>query len=391
MTLTARPLSRVALAGAAVLAVTGLAAVAPPATAISGTLNYDCTVRFAPQLGTQVFTAILDTDVPEQVRAGQYSDFQVTASVTVPPDLVTYLNSTTAVTVGGLGQVGMDINANFWDSNMSWPQTVVPASGTMQLTWTGWPSSGPLPPAPVGTVWEITARSGIWMEFTGYRADGSVTGKTLVDCVVQSGQSQHMDTVHVVQAPSTTTLTVQPSPIEYGAQPTVVADIAVTGSKTKPTGTVAFGFEGQTVTADVVGGQAKASLAAALTMGLRQVTAVFTPTDPNIAPNQAASSVKVIKDQSSTIASLVYRHASNRLVGKSRVVPQHNASVTGLVKLVLKRDGAVVRSVKARVNTFGTVKKVFKNISKAGKYTLVARYLGSPTLESSVHRAKLVV
>ena len=54
-------------------------------------------------------------------------------------------------------------------------------------------------------------------------------------------------------------------------------------------------------------------------------------------------------------------------------------------------EWVTIRSVKARVNTFGTVKKVFKNISKAGKYTLVARYLGSPTLESSVHRAKLVV
>lgn len=69
----------------------------------------------------------------------------------------------------------------------------------------------------------------------------------------------------------------------------------------------------------------------------------------------------------------------------------HATAVTGFVRLVLKRDGARMRSAKVEVNKFGTATKAFKNISTAGKFILVARYLGSPSLKPSADGAKLVV
>ena len=141
----------------------------------------------------------------------------------------------------------------------------------------------------------------------------------------------------------------------------------------------------------VKGGKAKATLPRALTMGMRSVTAKFTPTDKNLAVSEATKNVTVVRDQTTTTASAVYRDARNRLVGKGKVVAQHGTAVTGKVKFVLKRDGAKIRTALIGVNKFGAAKKVFKNISKAGHYTVVARYLGSPTLKRSVDRAKLVV
>jgi hypothetical protein len=126
-------------------------------------------------------------------------------------------------------------------------------------------------------------------------------------------------------------------------------------------------------------------------MGVRPVTAKFTPTDKNLAVSETTKNVTVVRDQTTTTASAVYRDARNRLVGKGKVVAQHGTAVTGKVKFVLKRDGVKIRTALIGVNKFGAAKKVFKNVSKAGNYTVVARYLGSPSLKRSVDRAKLVV
>ena len=209
-------------------------------------------------------------------------------------------------------------------------------------------------------------------------------------CSLPAGQNLLVDSVTVVPTPTTTTLTVT-TPVEYGAAPDVTADVATAGSKAKPAGSVAFTFEGKTVKVDVKGGKAKATLAPALTMGARTVTAKFTPTDPTLAASEATKALTVVKDQTTTTPTAVYRDARNRLVGKATVESQHGTAVAGDVKFVLKRDGVKIRTALVELNKFDKAKKVFKRISKAGVYTVVARYLGSPTLKRSVDRVKVTI
>ena len=138
-------------------------------------------------------------------------------------------------------------------------------------------------------------------------------------------------------------------------------------------------------------GKAKATLAAALTMGPRTVTATFTPADATKAVSQASKAISVVKGGTTTTATAVYRDARNRLVGKALVEAVHGTDVAGDVKFVLKRNGVKIRTAIVELNDFDKAKKVFKRIKKAGTYKLVARYKGSDTLKRSVDRDELVV
>ena len=64
---------------------------------------------------------------------------------------------------------------------------------------------------------------------------------------------------------------------------------------------------------------------------------------------------------------------------------------TGAVKLVLKRNGVKLKTATVELNDLGKAKKVFKNITVAGTYKVVARYLGSATLSRSSDSVKVSV
>lgn len=215
----------------------------------------------------------------------------------------------------------------------------------------------------------------------------ALTGPT---SAVPPSQNTLVDTVNAVPTPTTTTLTL-PASVEYGATFVAIADVATTGTNAKPAGKVTFTFEGTSVTVDAKGGRAKATLGPASVMGTGTVTAVFTPTDTNLAASQATKSIRVVKDQTTTTATAVYRAATERLVGKARVESQHGSEVAGVVRFVLKRDGVRIRSALVELNRFDKARKAFKNVSKHGLYTVVARYLGSPTLKRSVDRVRITV
>ena len=195
----------------------------------------------------------------------------------------------------------------------------------------------------------------------------------------------------MLPASTTTTVAVQSSPIAYGASPSLTAEVAQTGSNAKPGGTVAFSLDGTTVTAPVQAGKAKVDLPPAFAIGVRTVTATFTPDAKNLVPSQASASLTVVRDTTTTRAKAVYRDARDRLVGRARVDAAHGAAVAGVVRLVLKRDGVRIRAAKVPLNAYGTAKKVFKNLTQQGRYTVVTRYLGSPTFKRSADRARLTV
>ena len=119
------------------------------------------------------------------------------------------------------------------------------------------------------------------------------------------------------------------------------------------------------------------------------MTAAFTPTDPNLASSTATKNFRVVRDQTATEATAVYRALRDRLVAKAKVFAEHDTEVTGSVRFVLKRNGVKIRTATKTLNEFDKAKKVFRNVDKRGRYTVVAHYLGSDTLKRSDDRARL--
>ena len=369
----------------AAIVTTGLATVITPATAVSGTLLYDCT---SEDLGSHVVSAVIDTDAPATLLAGQSVPVTVTTTVTIPESMADVVRLAGVTAVDGTAVADGYVNGAIRQANLTIPKTVVPSADDAPIVVTG---SGPTAPlgAAIPVVLDLTA-GGFTATFNLYNASDTIFDTATMVCTVQPSQIVLVDSVTVNGVPTTTTITVA-SPLEYGAAPDVTADVAVTGSNAKPAGTVEFTFEGKSVKVGVKGGKAKATLAAALTMGSRTVSAKFTPTDASLAPSEASRAVTVVRAQTTTTATAVYRDARNRLVGKALVEAHHGTDVAGDVKFVLRRNGVKIRTAIVELNQFDKAKKVFKRIRKPGTYRLIARYLGSETLKRSVDRVKLNV
>ena len=138
-------LCRAFSAAAVVVAVPCL--VPPPATAVSAPLSYDCTVTDVPSLGVQVFTVVLDTDVPDAIPAGQSYLWNVTGRVTLPAEVVAYLRSTDATRVDGSASVDTTLNGNFWGASLTIARRPCPPVGRWRSLAPGWVApSPPLPP-----------------------------------------------------------------------------------------------------------------------------------------------------------------------------------------------------------------------------------------------------
>ena len=386
--LSSRFLTRSALATAVVLTTTGLAAVSAPAGAVSGILSYDCTS--SPDIGSHVFTAVIDTDAPATLGTGLSAPITTTSTVTVPVAVADTLRGLGVTYVAGSADATGTVDAVNRQTTLAIPNTPVPPAlgTTMELVGKG--PSGSITGGPIGTTIQLGAGN-FTATVTGYNSVGSVGSPYTFTCTLQASQNLLVDTVSVVPVPTTTTITVQPSPLEYGAAPDVTADVTQAGSNAKPAGTVEFTFEGKTVKVDVKAGKAKATLAAALTLGSRTVTAKFTPTDATLATSEASKSVTVVRGSTTTTATARYRPARDRLVGKALVESVQGTDVSGDVKFVLKRNGDKIRSAVVELNAFDKAKKVFKNIHKKGTYVVVAKYLGSATLKRSKGRVKLVI
>ena len=388
-TLSTRFLARGAVATAVALTATGLASIAPAANATSGSLSYSCS---NPSLGTNPFTAVIDTDAPATLGAGLSAPIKTTSTVTAPEAIVTALRTAGISYVSGSANATGTVDGVNRQTTLTIPNTPVPPAPatTMQVVGSG--PSGNITAGAVGSTILLGAGN-FTATLQGYNSAGSTVGTPYTfTCTLQPPtQDLLVDSVAVVPTPTTTTLTITPSPLEYGAAPDVTADVAVTGTNAKPAGTVEFTFEGKAVKVDVKGGKAKATLTQALTMGSRKVTATFTPTDPTIAGSGANKFVSVVRDQTTTTATAVYRDARNRMVGKAVVDAVHGTEVTGNVKFILKRNGTKIREAVVELNQFDKAKRVFKHISKPGKYKLVAKYLGSNTLKRSKGTDTVVV
>jgi len=98
--------------------------------------------------------------------------------------------------------------------------------------------------------------------------------------------------------------------------------------------------------------------------------------------------VTVVKANTKTVGSLVYKAKKDKLIGKATVTaPQSGAALIGNVKMLLKRNGEVFSSQTKTLNDSG-VASVKWSKPKNGKYKLVAKYLGTPNFNTSGGTAK---
>jgi hypothetical protein len=377
-----RHLTLAATGSAAALTLASLVAASPPAGAVSGTLAYDCTAVSGPG----VFTAVIDTDAPATLPPGGSASFNVTGTVTVPTNLADPMR-VVATQVDGTASATGTVNGVNRAVSLTIPRTPIGPQG-MPFSLVGTGPGGNIQAGAAGTTIELGAGN-FSIHLVGYDANGVFKGQDTWTCTLQPAQALHVDTV-LVQAPTTTTLSVA-TPVEYGDSANVTATVSATGSTTKPNGTIELAFGGKAVKATVKNGKAKATLPPALAMGVQPVTATFTTTDAGLAGSTGSTNVTVVRGQTTTDASAVYRAARHRLVAKATVAAVHGTAVDGQVKLVLKRNGTKVDSAKVTLNQHDKAKHVFHGVTKSGTYTVVARYLGSTTLRRSVDRVKLVV
>ena len=385
-----RAVRRTAAGAALALAATGTALVAAPATAASASLAYNCT---SPQIpgGPYVFAAVIDTNAPATLGSGLTAALTTTATVIVPANLADQFRAGGVTTVDGSAAAAGTVDGVHRQTTLTIPKTAVTPTVGTTTTVVGTGPSGSITGGAAGT--SILLGAGDFTAaITGYNSAGIAVGPAYnFTCTLQAGQNLLVDTVSIVKAPTTVALTVLEPPVEYGEQATVTAIVASTASNKKPDGTVEFTIGGTTIKAEVKGGKATAIFPPAVDLGMQQVTAAFTPTDPNLAPSTATKNFRVVRDQTTTEATAVYRAARDRLVAKAKVFAEHDTEVTGSVRFVLKRNGVKIRTATKLLNDFDKAKKVFRNVDKRGRYTVVAHYLGSDTLKRSVDRAKLTI
>lgn len=385
MTSSPRPIGRV-LVTAAALAVAGLPLLAGgTAQAASTSLSYNC---HNDALGDFVATAVIDTDAPATLLAGQSVPIAVTSTVTLPALVGDAVRGAMADVVSGVATSNGTVDGVARTATLTVPKTPVSSTAGTPLVLVGTGPGGSITAGAAGST--ITLGAGDFsIVLTAYRDDVAYPKTETVTCALQAGQNLTIDTV-LVQAPTTTTLEAT-SPTEYGATVSATATVATAGTNAKPAGKVAFTYAGKTVTVDVNGGKAKADLGPAVAMGSNSVSAVFTPADPAQAASQATDAFTVTRGSTTTTASTVYRAAKDRIVGKALVEAVHGTEVAGKVKMKLKRNGTLIRTATVTLNAKDKTKKVFKNIRKPGTYVVVAKYLGSPTLKRSKDTAKVVL
>jgi hypothetical protein len=386
-----RTMRRTAAGAALALVATGTALVAAPADAASATLAYSCAEDSLLLDGPYEFAAVIDTNAPATLGSGLSANITTTATVTVPVDLADDLRTAGVTTVDGTANATGTVDGVARQTTLTIPKTpVAPTAGTT-TTVVGTGPSGSITGGAAGTTILLGAGN-FTATITGYNSAGvALVPAFTFTCTLVGVQNLLVDTVNVVPAATTVTLTVLEPPVEYGEQPTVTAVVDSSVSNAKPAGTVEFTFGGTVIKVEAKGGKATATFPAALELGLQQVTAVFTPKDPNLASSTATKAFRVVRDETTTEATAVYRALRDRLVAKALVVAEHGTEVSGSVKFVLKRNGVKIRTAIKLLNEFDKAKKVFRNVDRPGHYTVVARYLGSDTLKRSVDRAKLVI
>ena len=328
----------------ATLVAGGAVLLSGPATAQSAPLTYTCAVATVPNVGTFNYDLTInwDTDAPASFVEGTSVDNVTTAGgITVDPDAVSQLKGLGADHVIGNALVPMTVNGGAWDRAMTVTSGEVPPDDFPMIMVISTAADGVLPSGPVGQI-PIASGGGFTATIVAVNAIGTQVGPTFnFTCTLNPGdQNQSVDVVDVLADPGPTGST--------GSSPADGHELA--HLRGADHGNVARNRD-----SDLCARRAQ---------------------PPRRAPPRRQA---------------VYREAKAKLVGKAKVVADQGGAATGEVKLVLKRNGVKLKTATVDLNDLGKAKRVFKKITKAGTYKVVARYLGSATLARSSDSVKVTV
>jgi hypothetical protein len=367
---------------AVVLTGGGLAAVAAPAHATTGSVEYTCTDPLDP---TKTFKlpVEIDSDAPAKIYVGDTANIKVSSKTVLPAALAKTVYDAPigarffdgSVAGNGTVKVGNGQPAPVV-VNQVIPETPIPDQATAtNVPFTATSASAiPFKPATLGDL-EMSAGNFVaTLNLKDAAKNPTVPPKVDVTCTAPAGKAPVIDTV-VVAAKSSTALTLAPTTGGYGAPVTATAKVTTTAGT--PDGDVTFVVDGVSTKVAVKDGAASLVIDEAV-VGTHAVSATFTPKDAvhYDGSSAAPASLKVSKAATSTKVKITGKRVRERTAAAIKVVGINKTVPTGKVKLVLRKAGNQGFH-KAKSGTLAKGARAF-NLGRLGKgkYKVVVKYVG---------------
>ena len=354
---------------------------APPAQAWSGTLQYSCSGSGFGVPGTSYpFAAVMDTDVPATLPYGSQRTTAWATHLFVPESFRSWAATQGYTTVHASAWVDSAVDGVARPQMyQAAPGVAVPAT---PQTWT-WDAISSTTVSASSLGQEALTVTGLTIS-AAFQKDGVnallASATCLLDAATPTADTV-VDGFDVVAATTTTTLAVSGE----------AATATVSSNGTPPVGIVTFSVAGWSVAMNVVAGKATAKLPA-LPPGDYGVSAQFVPSQPTQLTSSTAAAAYTVKPiATKTQALAAYRPARDLLKAHARVTAPDGSDVSGRVTFVLKRNGTTLDNLTVRLSAEGVAVKKFHGITKAGRYVVVAKYLGTATYERSKDRARLTL
>lgn len=356
---------------AVVLTGGGLAAVAAPAQATTGSVTYSCTA--AGQ--TFDLPVVADSDAPAKMYVGDSVTPVIFADTALPGALAQQVKGLGAESFDGTVVAKGALNGTEVPVNQTIPSTALGE----QTTPTNVPfrASGPAPlPLKPGAPGDLVLTAGNFdATFNFKKADGTAAGGPIgAACTAPNGKAAVVDTI-VVVSKSTTALTLAPATAGYGAPVTATAKVTTPGGT--PDGDVTFVVDGVSTKVQVKDGAASLVIDQAV-VGDNAVSASFTPKDAVHYEGSSATpaNLKVSKASTSTKVKITGKRVRERTAATIKLVGINKTVPTGQVKLVLRKAGNQGFH-KAKSGALANGSRGF-NLGRLGKgsYKVVVKYVG---------------
>ncbi|MEO5666326.1 MAG: Ig-like domain-containing protein [Nocardioides sp.] len=354
---------------AVVLTGGGLAAVAAPANAETGAVNYTC-----PVAGNSYQVSVnTDTNAPAKMFVGDTATIAVDSDVVLPPEMAKLAyDLLQARSFDGT----VAAKATFSGADLTATETIPTTSLGDQSTATAVPftaiaSAVPLKATVAG---DLALEAGDVTATLNFTKQDGTTQALQVNCTKPNSKVPAIDNV-VVVSKSTTALTLTPATAGYGAPVTATAKVTTPGGT--PEGDVTFVVGGVSTKVQVKDGAASLVIDQAV-VGDNAVSATFTPKDAVHYEGSSATpaNLKVSKASTSTKVKITGKRVRERTSATIKVVGINKTVPTGRVKLVLRKVGNQGFH-KAKSGALAKGSRGF-NLGRLGKgkYKVVVKYVG---------------
>lgn len=232
------------------------------------------------------------------------------------------------------------------------------------------------------------------------RRIGGGAALALVATTLCAGLTAEAAQAKAAPVDTTTAVVITPASVPYGAASEAVATVTASGTPTGPgakklDGDVSFTINGQTLSGKITGndGQAKVDLPVTLPAGHSYpVVATFVPGDAASYNGSvsAAANVQVVKDNTTTTAKVANVIKGQRIKAEVAVASVNKQTVTGQVKVILKRKGKTLKT-KTKTLVDGAKTVGLGVARKRGGYIVKVKYLGDSNFNASKVKTRFTV